>query len=239
MGIYRIAQLNIKITPQSEYVKKILSDYETESENVDFEVSVSREDVLYEREVAEKAEAEAYFSEPMCESTAIYRKICNEVLQKHNGTMLHCAAVGYKGKAYIFTAPSGTGKSTHIRLWKKLLGDQVKVINGDKPIVRVHNGEVIVYGTPWRGKEGYGCNTSAPLGGVFLLGRGEVNSVEKAPVQEAVKVLLTQMYTTKNKDDMQKILAIIEKIIVTAPVFRLKCNMDISAAETALSAVEE
>ena len=239
MGIYRIAQLNIKITPQSDYVKRILSDYKTESKNIDFEVNVSREDVLNERKIAEKAEAESFFSEPMCESTAIHRKICNEVLQKHNGTMLHCAAIEYKGKAYIFTAPSGTGKSTHIRLWKKLLGDEVKIINGDKPIVRAYNDKVVVYGTPWRGKEGYGCNTSAPLGGVFLLGRGEVNSVEKATVHEAVKTLLTQMYTTKNKDDMQKLLAIIEKIIVTAPVFKLKCNMDISAAQTALSAVEE
>lgn len=239
MGIYRIAQLNIKITPQSGYVKKILSDYETESGNVDFEVCVSREDVLYEKELAEKLEAEAFFSDAMCESTAIYRKICNEILQKYNGTMFHCAAIEYKGKAYLFTAPSGTGKSTHIRLWKKLLGDDVKIINGDKPVIRVHNDEVLVHGTPWRGKEGYGANTSAPLGGVFLLGRGEVNSVEKASVQEAVKTLLSQMYTTRNKNDMQKLLAIIEKIIVTAPVFKLKCNMDISAAETALKAVEE
>lgn len=239
MGIYRIAQLNIKITPQSDYVKKILSDYETESENIDFEVSVSKEDVLYEREVAEKSEAEAFFSDSMCESTAIYRKICNKILQEYDGTMFHCAAIEYQGKAYLFTAPSGTGKSTHIRLWKKLLGDEVKIINGDKPIVRVHNGEVVVYGTPWRGKEGYGCNTNAPLGGVFLLGRGEVNSVEKATVTEAVRILLTQMYTTKNKADMQKLLAIIDKIVAFAPVFSLKCNMDISAAETALSAVEE
>ena len=139
----------------------------------------------------------------------------------------------------MFLGRSGTGKSTHIRLWKKLLGDDVKIINGDKPVIRVHNDEVLVYGTPWRGKEGYGANTSAPLGGVFLLGRGEVNSVEKASVQEAVKTLLSQMYTTRNKNDMQKLLAIIEKIIVTAPVFKLKCNMDISAAETALKAVEE
>ena len=92
---------------------------------------------------------------------------------------MHGAVVAWKNQGYLFTAPSGTGKSTHLALWKKYLGDQAEVINGDKPILKVTEDEVWVYGTPWAGKEQWQVNKKVALKGICFLERGEKNSIQK------------------------------------------------------------
>lgn len=88
------------------------------------------------------------------------------------------ACILYKDNAYLFIAPSGTGKTTHINLWKKHINDLV-IINGDKPIIRLINNEPIIYGTPWMGKERYGCNSKAKLKAVVILHQGQVDKIDK------------------------------------------------------------
>lgn len=86
------------------------------------------------------------------ETLAALRKIADFMPEK-DCFLMHGAVVAWKDQGYLFTAPSGTGKSTHLALWKKYLGDQAEVINGDKPFLKVMEDEVWVYGTPWAGKE--------------------------------------------------------------------------------------
>ena len=232
MGIYRIADSNIKFETKSNYVMQRLKPYMVSEEKYDCEITVSAEDIQKEKMLSVESNVN------MLESTALLRHICNIALKSYNGMFLHCAVLKYKGKAYIFTAPSGTGKTTHIRLWLKYLGDMAEVINGDKPILRKIGNEIIAYGTPWKGKEDYGSNTNAPLGGIFLLHRSEKNSVTKAPAKEALSFLLSQTLKPNNKADMIKLFDLLEHIIKNIPVYNLNCNMDKQAMEVALSVIE-
>lgn len=239
MAVYRIAELNIKINPKSNYLKKLLSNYLIQNNNYDFEVNINENEIRYEAETAQaQGQGNKYISDAICESAAVFRKICKEILLNYNGFMLHSAALRYNGKAYLFTAPSGTGKTTHIMLWKKYLKDKVEIINGDKPLLRYVNGKINVYGTPWQGKENYGNNINAPLGGIFLLQRDIENSVEKASAKNIIPFLLTQTLRYQGQEQIKNLFNIIEKIMLNVPVYTLKCNMDISAVETVMGAIE-
>lgn len=232
MSIYRIAELNIEIFPQTEYTINQLKDYEVSTKKMDFSVNIQKSDIDYEINVGDISDY------GICESLAIYRKICKKILADYNGILFHSAAIKYKGKAYLFTAKSGTGKTTHIRLWKDLLGDRVAIINGDKPILRLRDDKIIVYGTPWQGKENYGSNINAPLGGIFLLNRGIENTVEKADTKTALKFMFAQTLRYQNKENVEKLLYFMEKIVLKIPIYTLHCNMDISSVKTSLSVID-
>ena len=93
--------------------------------------------------------------------------------------MLHSSCIMYKGKAYMFTAHSGTGKSTHTGLWKQVFGDEVTYINDDKPLLRKIDGIWTAFGNPWSGKTDLNTNCSAPVGAIVFLNRGEKNTIRK------------------------------------------------------------
>lgn len=230
--VYNIAEINIKVTTNSNYITEKLKPYITNNSEYDFEVEARENDILYEKSLAEEYNAD------MCEFIAIFRKICRKLLTDYNGILLHSASILYNGKGYLFTAPSGTGKTTHIRLWKKYFGNKIEFINGDKPVLRNKDGQIYVYGTPWQGKEDYGNNINAPLAGIFLLQRGKENSVERASVREAIPFLLAQTLRYQSENEVEKLLTFIENIVVNIPVYKLSCNMELSAVETAVSVID-
>lgn len=232
MAIYKIADMNIKIETKSDNILKRLKPYITSDQSYDFVVKASEDDIKYEHTLATDV------SNDMLENTALFRQICKKVLEKYNGMFLHCASIKYNGKAYLFTAPSGTGKTTHIKLWIEHMGNRVEVINGDKPILRRKDNEIIVYGTPWQGKENYGSNINAPLGGIFLLHRAEKNTVTKATAKESLPFLLSQTLRLNKKENMIKIFEMLEYIVKSTPIYNLNCNMDKQALDTALSVIE-
>ena len=232
MVIYKIADMNIKFETKSSYILQRLKPYITADKKYDYEITVSEDDIKYERSLTGDSGVN------MLENLALFRHICNKVLESYNGMFLHCASLKYNGKAYLFTAPSGTGKTTHIRLWMKHLGDRVEVINGDKPVLRKKGDNVIVYGTPWQGKENYGSNINAPLGGIFLLHRASENSVKKATVKESLPFLFSQTLRPYEKDNMIKLFDLLEYIVENIPIYNLNCNMEKQALETALSVIE-
>lgn len=231
VAIYRIADMDIKYETESRYMLQRLKFYITTDEKYDYEITISENDIKYERSLIGDSSVD------MLESTALFRYICKNVLESYNGMFLHCASLKYNGKAYLFTAPSGTGKTTHIRLWVKYLGDKVEIINGDKPILRKKGNNIIVYGTPWQGKENYGSNISAPLGGIFLLNRAFENSIKKATVKESLPFLLSQTLRPYEKDNMIRLFDLLEYIVKNIPIYNLNCNMEKQALETALSVI--
>ena len=97
-------------------------------------------------------------SEYYCSAYSFYTQLVN-----FNGLMLHSSAVVMDGRAYLFSAPSGTGKSTHTQLWLDVFGEKAGILNDDKPALRRIDGKWYAYGTPWCGKEHWGCNASTPL----------------------------------------------------------------------------
>ena len=239
MPKYLIAERIFEIKNKYPYLEKLCRDYlYNGDEPADCTVEVDDKEIAAEN----NGEIEG-FPLPILESVAVYRKI-QAFLFEEDCFLIHCAVISYKGKAYAFTAKSGTGKTTHIRLWKKRFGDEVSVVNGDKPIIRRQKNEdgsysFIAYGTPWCGKEHYNTNRAVPLGGLFLLKRGEENRVELDKDGEAVPFLLGQMNYKNDVKYLGRMLDFLDSLITTIPVWRLYCNMDISAAETAERAVSE
>lgn len=229
----KIADLVIGIYNKYEFIKRQCSDYiADENAKIDFTVSASEEDLKKEREISN-----GDFSNGYLESVCVYRNIANR-LPKYNAFLLHAAVVCVDGEAYAFTAKSGTGKSTHIRLWRKLLNEKVSVINGDKPILRIVNDRVYAYGTPWCGKEGYNSNQSAPLKALCFLERAENNVIIGISSNQAAKKIVNQIIIPKNSEDVAKTLDLLDFTLKKIDLWFLKCNMDISAAELSFDAMK-
>lgn len=178
------------------------------------------------------------YSDGYMECLEIYRIICRKILD-YNAMLMHCAAVAVDGEAYLFTAVSGTGKTTHIRLWAEKFGDRFLVVNGDKPILRMRGDKFYACGTPWRGKENYGHNVVAPIKAICILERGEKNEIEKIAPHEAISTVLTQTLRTEDMGEMEKVLGLIDKLLASVPFYRLRCNMDPEAADVSYNGMQE
>ena len=141
-------------------------------------------------------------------------------------------------KAYIITASSGVGKTTHTRLWLSEFAGEASILNGDKPLVRMIDGKAYACGTPWKGKEGFGVNERARLRGIAFLERAAENSAAEVPADKVVMKLVTQMYMPKSSG-MSTLLTmkLADRLIKSVKLVELKCNMDPSAAQVAYEAL--
>lgn len=221
-SLYRIAEKNIGIDSLFDEVHALCRDYRTEGE-AELSVTVTPEDIALEREKADGAYPDAYL-----ETLAVYRKIA-EACPAWDTLLVHGSAVAVDGAAYLFTAPSGTGKSTHVRLWRELLGERAVMINDDKPLLHVGEG-VTIYGTPWNGKHRLGGNTRSPLRAVCFLEQAAENAIAPISAAEAWPHLLAQTYRPADAAAMKKTLLLLDELCRRVSFYRLRCNMDPSAA---------
>lgn len=226
-----LAGMKILACVNFESTKMFCADYITDGAP-DFEVSVSAEDIARER-----GAADGRFSDRYLETLALYRKIAERATE-YGAILFHSSSVAVDGKAYIFTAKSGTGKSTHASLWRKLLGERAVMINDDKPLIRTKGDEFVVYGTPWRGKHKLGANISATLAGVCIISRGEKNEIERITPTAALPTLLSQTFRPTEAEKTARVLETVIRMSERVPTYKLKCNMDISAAETSYNAMK-
>ena len=229
MAKYKIADLYIEVEPRFEFTKLFMHDYETDSKECDISFKVTDEMLEYEESVALENSSSRYY-EPL----AILRKICENVIS-YDGFFLHCSCLKYKDSAYVFLGKSGTGKSTHARLWREHFKDEVVMINDDKPIVREKNGEFIIYGTPWMGKHNLGNNISAPIKGIYVLEQYKTNEIEKITPLEATLTFLNQTIIPDDPDSMKKLLTMLNSLISSVPFYRLRCNISDDAVIKATS----
>lgn len=151
-------------------------------------------------------------------------------LMLFGGFQLHSSAVVVDGRAYLFTADSGTGKSTHTGLWMELFGDRAFILNDDKPAVRLENGAWYAYGTPWSGKNDISANARAPIAGIALIERGENNEIAPLGGWDAVYAILRQSNRPKAAEYRRILLDLLDQLITQVPIWKLKCNMDPEAA---------
>lgn len=158
---------------------------------------------------------------------------------RFNRLTFHGACVEFNGKAYIFTARSGTGKSTHIKLWRRYLGSPVNIVNGDKPIISIDNTSngpdapiIKACGSPWAGKERWQRNVQVPLGGICILRRGTDNTIRRASKQEALDELVNRIYLTTNEREAIKALDLLDQILAHVPIHVLSCDMSEAAVRT-------
>ena len=234
-GYYKIADRIIKITSFYENVHTLCSDYRVDGGvSCDIEVEVARGDIDFEIERSENGDQ---YQEGYLEELAVYRKIATEML-KYDTFLMHGSVVSVDGQAYMFTAKSGTGKSTHAKLWCDLLGDKAVMVNDDKPLIRVGDNGVTVYGTPYNGKHRRGNNIAVPLKAICYLTRGGTNSIEEVSSRDLYHILLQQIYRPGDKEQLIKTVSLIDKLTKEVKFYILKCNMDISAAQTSYNAMK-
>lgn len=230
--LYRIADLCVKMTPygrtaiQSEPYR--LSAAQAKSCQPDFEISPDVGAYFQKQFPDTPAETCEY----MATGWAFYRALVH-----YHGMLLHASAVCVDGKAYLFTAPSGTGKSTHTALWRKLLGERAVMLNDDKPAIRILNGTTYAYGTPWSGKSNLNRNLRAELAGICVLEQAKQNEITQLSVGEALPLLLTQTVYSKEKAVTELFLRNLDILLRNVPVFRLRCLPDLAAAKLSYQAM--
>ena len=170
------------------------------------------------------------------ESICVYRHIA-EQLPDWGAFVIHGAAVARQGRAYLFTAPSGTGKTTHARLWHYGFEGRAWYLNGDKPILRRTEAGFTVCGTPWRGKEGYGVNAERPIQGICLLRRGEENRIAPAEPGELAGFLTRQIYLPRDSRRLEKALELLDACCGAVPIWSMSCTLNAKAAQMAWEAM--
>lgn len=178
-----------------------------------------------------------HLSEEDCEYMATGASFYHQLLA-FDGMMIHASAVMMDGQAYLFSAPCGTGKSTHTSLWRKVFGEErACILNDDKPALRLEDGKFYAYGTPWSGKTDQNINARVPLAGICMLSRGEVNRIEPYGGMAAIHAILEQTVRPKDPFLMGKLLELLDKLLAGVPVWKLQCNMEPEAAWTSYEAM--
>lgn len=191
-------------------------------------IHVTPEEIEQERRSQDHPFAEGYL-----ESVCMYRKLSLELL-RFDVFLLHASVVEVDGRGYAFLATSGTGKSTQTRLWLEHFGTRARVINGDKPLVRMmEDGTFRAYGTPWCGKEGMGCNDSVPLKALLFLERSSVPACFPAQEEYCVDRLFHQMLMPESPVGMEQLLAMADRLVGAVPGYVLQCNMELESVVAA------
>ncbi|MBO5726750.1 MAG: hypothetical protein J6S00_06805 [Clostridia bacterium] len=229
MSLYDIAGLKVNMDLRFPFTLERAKAYLVgeDSDTPDMTVNVTDEDL--DRWIKRfKSDEFADQYEYMLAGSAFYRQLLD-----FDGMMLHSSAVVVDGKAYLFSAKSGTGKSTHTELWLKLFGDKAYILNDDKPAVRYVDGKLYAYGTPFSGKHDLSANTRAEVAGICFIERAIDNSIEQIPPSKSVPLMLEQTIRSNDITFMDKLLFVMDKLLTGVKVYKLCCNMDISAARLA------
>lgn len=213
--------------------KEFCRDYLSDGEAA-FWVETVPEDIDYERATSDQtaiAEGRKPYSyrDEYLETLAVYRKLAAG-LSAYDTILFHGSVIAVDDEAYLFTAPSGTGKSTHARLWRELFGQRAFMVNDDKPLLRISDSGVLAYGTPWDGKHHLSRNVSVPLRAICLLERGTENVIAACTPTEIYPNLLGQTYRPKETEAMLRVLHLVDRIAQGVPLYRLHCNMEPDAA---------
>ena len=230
-NIYRIADKNIRINSLFSFVHVYCEKYRTDGEP-DFEVEITDADIK-----AESRTVKAEVSGGWIEVSAVYRKIA-EMIPKYDTFMLHGSAISVDGEGYLFTAKSGTGKSTHVKLWRELLGDCAVMVNDDKPFIKVSDDGVRIYGTPYSGKEGLNTNISVPLKAICVLERSKENRIREVDLSDVYPVLLQQTYHPSEREMFNRTFDLLDRLNGFVKFYRLSCNKELEAAEISYNAMK-
>lgn len=235
-GNYLFADIPVCIASHYEEVQQMCADYRTDREPQVF-VATSRAEIAEEETmVDEQRQMEGlppyHFEPSYLETLTVYRKIALAFMQR-GVLLMHGSVVAVDGEAYMFTALSGTGKSTHVRLWRQLFGQRAVMVNDDKPLVRIGEGQPIVYGTPWDGKHHLSNNIAVPLKAIVELKRGEQNEIHPLTVQDAFPTLLQQSFRTEDPLVTMRTMQLVGQLAPRVALYELHCNMNPEAAVVA------
>lgn len=242
-GTYRIADKVIAIDSRYALIHEQCRQYRVFG-MPDFTVETTQADIVFEKEKGSRTDKSGKKRRPQLasdaslESLAVYRKIA-ERMPAWNTVLFHGSAIAVDGRAYLFAGRSGIGKSTHARLWRELLGSRAVMINDDKPLIRIAEDEAVVYGTPWDGKHHLSSNIAVSLAAVCFLEQADENSIIHISREEALVQLFRQTYRPADPAALSKTLSLTDNLSRLARMYRLRCNMQVSAAKLSWNTMKE
>lgn len=223
-----IADFLIDFKNRYGFTARQCAEYECEKDApVDFEVVATDADIQQERLHAEREYPVGYV-----ESICLYRNLAVKLPEK-DAFLMHGSVISVKNKGIAFLARSGTGKTTHTLLWKQRFGEEMKIINGDKPIIRFLEGVPYAYGTPWAGKEGFQINGKTPLTDICFIERAKENKIVRITPEKALKPLMNQILIPSDPLAAVKMLDLLDKLLKTTRLWVIYCDPTIEAAEVA------
>lgn len=235
-----IANRVIGVSARYDSTRVFCKEYLTE-ETPELTVSVNQADIEFERSKSIREDAlegipARNFPDSYLETLALYRKIADQMLF-FDTLLYHGSAIAVDGQCYLFTATSGTGKSTHTRLWRETFGERAVMVNDDKPLLSITDDGVLACGTPWNGKHQLGNNVMLPLKAICILQRGQDNHIRPITAAEALPMLLQQSYRPSGVPAMGKYMELVDKLAKGVSFYLLQCNMDPQAAQVSYEAM--
>ena len=225
-----IAEVTFKVYPYTDKLFSECREYITDRSEQEV-IEIKENDIQYEQDLFLKEYHYESKDIAAIEKAALLRKICRILANQYQSFLFHSVALLYEGKAYLFTAKSGTGKTTHTQKWISLI-ENTTILNNDKPFIKVKDDAVYVFGSPWTGKEKIGENTSAPLGGIICLEQSKSNEIKTMSDQEKWDFLFGQLYRSEESTALINMMDFLKHLIHEYRIVKLCCNMEDEAVET-------
>ena len=232
----KIAGMVGRVTPLFQSTAAYCGRY-LAAEPADFAVTVTPADLAraqekLDREADREGLRRRKFTDPFLERTVIQEAFADELFHR-NVLLLHGSTLAMDGAAYLFTAPCGTGKSTHTRLWREEFGPRVVMVNDDKPFLEITEVGVVAHGAPWSGKHGLDANISVPLRGICILARGPKDRIRPLEAADALPFLMKQCHCPEIPGGEEQLRRLLEKLAERVPLWAMECTPGPEAARTA------
>lgn len=219
-----LARVPVGVTLASDAYRPLLEPFRA-SGAPEIELSVTAEELAAARSAYAPGAEDAYIE---------FMELCvkaSDALLAYDRAVFHGLAFRWRGKAWMLTAPSGTGKTTQYLRWKALCGGDVQIINGDKPVLAFDGESITVWPSPWNGKEGMGQRISAPLGGVVLLRQSGENRIHRLRADEAVGAVFAQfLFSRAGAEDVRAVCRMEDRLLRQTPVWLLENRGDAASA---------
>ena len=238
----KIAGHTARITSLFESTPQYFRPYLTE-DPAEFSIAVTKEMLAFEQtDLLEEAHRDGFrprvFTDPFLERAAIQRAFA-EFLFAYDILLFHGSAIAVDGEGYLFTAHSGTGKSTHTRLCQQAFGDRAVIVNDDKPFLELRQDSIWLHGSPWSGKHGLDANVCVPLKGLCILERGKENNIHPVTGEEALPMLRKQAYCPMAESKFSRFQDLVLALSQQVSLWKLSCNKNPDAATLAFEAMRK
>lgn len=231
MAYYRIAELTVDMNPQFDLLKKRLEKYEIPPCNPD--IVLRMPDGFLEKKMKESPT----LSNEECEY-AWMGLAFSAKLWKYQAVTIHASAVAVDGNVYLFSADSGVGKTTHTQLWLRRFPNAF-ILDDDKPVIRLTERGLMVYGTPFSGTSEENRNMGLPLASLTFLERDDHNWIKRLDDKAASVEWLRYISKSRKPDHALTKLTLLDHVLKSVPVCRMGCTVDDKAAEMAYQFIEE
>lgn len=232
MGKYIIAGIKTEYEPKFSLLRERSKAYEADFPDGETQIRIKIKDEFLKKQQAQFPNLSMEEHEYMWTGEAFYIEAL-----RYGGIVLHSSCVEKDGQAYLFSAKSGIGKSTHTHLWLTEIPN-TRIINDDKPLLIRRDGKICACGTPFSGKTDENINECVPVRAIVFLHRSEKNAVEVLKPSAAVPLFMAQTVNPRIKEYANTMLERTDEILTEIPVLSLGCNKERGTGEFTYGEIE-